>query len=132
MISGTITDPRGRTLSGQTVEAFWNSVRHAKPLSVGLNCALGARSCAPTSQELSRVAGLLRQRAPERRPAQRVGRLRRDAGDHGGGDPREFATSGLVNVVGGCCGTTPEHIRAIADGGAGWRRARPEIPPPAG
>ena len=84
MISGTITDASGRTLSGQTTEAFWNSVAHARPLSVGLNCALGAAALRPYVQELSRIAPVLRQHPPERRAAQRVRRLRRDARVHGG------------------------------------------------
>ena len=88
MISGTITDASGRTLSGQTTEAFWNSVAPRRPLSVGLNCALGARQLRPYVQELSRVAPVLVSTPPERRPAQRVRRLRRDAGDDGGGAPR--------------------------------------------
>ena len=79
IISGTITDASGRTLSGQTVEAFWISVRHARPIAVGLNCALGARQLRGHIADLSRIAGLPDQRLPERRPAQRVRRLRRAA-----------------------------------------------------
>ncbi len=114
MISGTITDLSGRTLSGQTPEAFWNSVRHAAPFSVGLNCALGAKEMRAHIAEISRVADTLVCAYP-------------NAGlpnEFGGYDESpqfmaeligEFAAAGLVNVVGGCCGTTPAHIRAIAD-----------------
>ena len=123
IISGTITDASGRTLSGQTVEAFWNSVRHARPLAVGLNCALGAKQLRPYVEELSRIARCLRQRVSERRPAERVRRVRRDAGRDRRACSREFARSGFLNIVGGCCGTTPEHIRA-------HRRSRAlELPP---
>jgi len=116
IVSGTITDASGRTLSGQTTEAFWNSVRHARPLAVGLNCALGAALMRPYIEELSRVAdtyvscypnaGLPNPMADtgyDETPAE-TARLIRD-----------FAESGFVNIVGGCCGTTPEHIRAIAE-----------------
>ena len=127
MISGTITDASGRTLSGQTVEAFWTSVVHARPLAVGLNCALGARQLAATSPELSRIAELPGQRLSERRPAQRVRRLRRAARDHGRA-ARQFARDGLVNIVGGCCGTTPAHIRGHRRGS---RRRRRRAPSPA-
>jgi len=115
MISGTITDASGRTLTGQTPEAFWNSVRHARPLSVGLNCALGAKLMRPYIEELSGVAGVYVSAYPnaglpnplveggyDERPADTAGFL------------REFAASGFVNIVGGCCGTTAAHIAAIA------------------
>lgn len=115
MLSVTITDKSGRTLSGQTAEAFWNSVRHAKPLSVGLNCALGAEEMRPYVAEISRVAevytscypnaGLPNPLSPtgyDETPASIAGHL------------AEFARAGLVNIVGGCCGTTPPHIEAIA------------------
>ena len=88
MVSVTIVDQSGRTLSGQTVEAFWNSVSHAGLLSVGINCALGAKQMRPFVEELSRDRARLRQLLPERRPAQRLRRLRRDAGDHGRGPAR--------------------------------------------
>ena len=94
MISGTITDASGRTLSGQTTEAFWNSVAHARPLSVGLNCALGAQAApAVRAGALAGGAGL-RERAPERRPAERVRRVRRDAGAHGRRAPRVRRAAG--------------------------------------
>jgi 5-methyltetrahydrofolate--homocysteine methyltransferase len=115
MISGTITDASGRILSGQTVEAFWNSVRHARPITIGLNCALGAALMRPYIEEISRLAdtaicvypnaGLPNPMAPtgfDETPPITSGFL------------KEFAEQGWVNVVGGCCGTTPEHIAAIA------------------
>lgn len=113
MISGTITDASGRTLSGQTTAAFWYSVRHAKPLSIGLNCALGASALRPYVQELSKIADTFVSIHP-------------NAGlpnAFGGYDEtpfemasviREFAEEGFINIVGGCCGTTPHHIEAIA------------------
>ena len=116
IVSGTITDASGRTLSGQTTEAFWNSVRHAKPLAVGLNCALGAALMRPYIEEIARVADAFVSCYPNAglpNPMSETGydetpettsRLIRD-----------FAENGFVNIVGGCCGTTPEHIRAIAD-----------------
>jgi 5-methyltetrahydrofolate--homocysteine methyltransferase len=116
MVSGTITDASGRTLSGQTPEAFWNSLRHARPLTVGLNCALGAKLMRPYLEEISQAAdvyvcaypnaGLPNPLAPtgyDETPEQTAAYL------------RDFADSGFVNITGGCCGTTPEHIRAIAD-----------------
>ena len=116
IISGTITDASGRTLSGQTTEAFWNSVRHARPLAVGLNCALGAQLMRPYIEELSTMAdtnvsaypnaGLpnpLAETGYDETPAYTASLI------------KEFAQSGFVNVVGGCCGTTPAHIKAIAD-----------------
>ena len=128
MISGTITDQSGRTLSGQTAEAFWHSVMHARPLSVGLNCALGARALRPYVEELSRVAPVYVSTHP-------------NAGlpnEFGGYDEtpetmsavlREFAGHGFLNIVGGCCGTTPAHIRAIAEVVRGLPpRLRPEPP----
>jgi 5-methyltetrahydrofolate--homocysteine methyltransferase len=117
IISGTVTDASGRILSGQTVTAFWYSVRHARPLAVGLNCALGAALMRPYIQELARVAGdtfiSCYPNAGLPNPMSETGfdetpevtsRLL-----------REFASEGLVNIVGGCCGTTPEHIGAIRD-----------------
>lgn len=116
MISVTITDASGRTLSGQTVEAFWNAVRHAKPLSVGINCALGAQEMRPYIQELAKIsdcyiscypnAGLpnpLSDTGYDEKPADTSNFL------------SDFAKSGFVNLVGGCCGTTPDHIRAIVE-----------------
>lgn len=116
MISGTITDASGRILSGQTVEAFWNSVSHAQPITVGLNCALGAALMRPYVEEISRLAdtaicvypnaGLPNPMAPtgfDETPPITSGFL------------KEFAEQGWVNIVGGCCGTTPEHIQAISE-----------------
>ena len=126
-VSGTITDASGRTLSGQTTEAFWNSIKHIEPLAVGLNCALGAEQLRPYVAELSRVADVP------------VG-VHPNAGlpnEFGGYDQTaeeiaecigEFARSGLVNIVGGCCGTTPEHIQAIKQAVTGVEpRQVPEI-----
>ncbi|MCS4505712.1 Methionine synthase [wastewater metagenome] len=115
MISGTITDASGRTLSGQTTEAFWNSVRHVEPFSIGLNCALGAEDLRPYIQDLSRVAsntyvsahpnaGLPNEMGEYDQSPEYMAKL-----------IREFAESGFLNIVGGCCGTTPEHIAAIRD-----------------
>ncbi|AEC21938.1 methionine synthase [Pusillimonas sp. T7-7] len=116
MVSGTVTDASGRILSGQTVEAFWNSVRHARPITIGLNCALGAALMRPYVAELSKIcdtylcvypnAGLPNPMAEtgfDETPQDTSSLL------------EEFAQAGLVNMAGGCCGTTPEHIRAIAD-----------------
>jgi 5-methyltetrahydrofolate--homocysteine methyltransferase len=114
IVSGTITDASGRTLSGQTTEAFWNSVRHARPLAVGLNCALGAALMRPYLQEIARVAdtfvicypnaGLpnpMSETGYDEKPEETAALI------------GEFARSGLVDIVGGCCGTTPAHIAAI-------------------
>jgi len=116
MISGTVTDASGRILSGQTVPAFWNSVRHAKPLTVGLNCALGAALMRPYAEELSKIAdtfvciypnaGLpnpMSDTGFDELPADTSALL------------KEFAEAGFINIAGGCCGTTPDHIKAIAD-----------------
>jgi 5-methyltetrahydrofolate--homocysteine methyltransferase len=115
IISGTITDASGRTLSGQTPEAFWNAVRHARPLAVGLNCALGAALMRPYIEEVARVADTFVSCYPN-------AGLPNPMSDTGYDETpeqtarliRDFAQSGFVNLVGGCCGTTPEHIRAIA------------------
>src|SRR5204863_1248981 len=114
MISGTITDRSGRTLSGQTPEAFWNSVRHAAPFSVGLNCALGAKEMRAHIAELSRVADTLVCAYPNAGLPNEFG-LYDESPEFMAGLLEEFASAGLVNIVGGCCGTTPAHIRAIAD-----------------
>ena len=112
VISGTIVDASGRTLSGQTVEAFWNSIRHAGLLAVGLNCALGAKEIRPWIQEFSRVSNLPVILYPN-------AGLPNDLGEYDDTPEdmatllQEFATQGLFNIVGGCCGTTPDHIRAI-------------------
>jgi 5-methyltetrahydrofolate--homocysteine methyltransferase len=113
MLSVTITDKSGRTLSGQTVEAFWTSVRHARPISVGINCALGARDMRPYIAELSRIAPTLVSCYPNAGLPNAFGEYDEHPGDTAG-FLGEFAGSGLVNIVGGCCGTTPDHIRAIA------------------
>lgn len=113
MISGTITDRSGRTLSGQTPEAFWNSVRHANPFSVGFNCALGAKDLRPHVAELSRVADVRVSAYPNAGLPNEFGgydEKPEQTADHLG----HWAEDGLVNVVGGCCGTTPAHIAAIA------------------
>jgi len=129
MISGTITDASGRTLSGQTAEAFWNSLRHAEPVSFGFNCALGAKELRQHIDELAHKADCLVSAHPnaglpnafggyDETPAQMAAEI------------REWAQAGLLNIVGGCCGTTPEHIRAIAETVADCPpRAIPNIEP---
>ncbi|MGA2945230.1 MAG: homocysteine S-methyltransferase family protein, partial [Xanthobacteraceae bacterium] len=118
MISGTITDRSGRLLSGQTPEAFWNSVAHAAPLSVGLNCALGAKEMRAHVAELSRVADTLICAYPNAGLPNEFGYYDESPEDMAA-LIGEFAESGLVNIAGGCCGTTPDHIRAIAKAVAG-------------
>ncbi|MDO5472396.1 MAG: methionine synthase [Akkermansia sp.] len=116
MISFTITDRAGRTLSGQTVEAFWNSVRHAEPLSVGINCALGADLMLPFAQELSRLADCAVSMYPNAGlpdPLSPSGYAH--SAEHMAGILRTYAEQGLLNFVGGCCGTTPEYIAAIRE-----------------
>ncbi|PJJ80273.1 methionine synthase [Mucilaginibacter auburnensis] len=113
MISGTITDASGRTLSGQTVEAFWNSVRHANLLSVGLNCALGAREMRPHLQELSEKADVFISAYPNAGLPNEFGQY--DETPHETAHQvDDFIKAGMVNIVGGCCGTTPDHIKCIA------------------
>ncbi|MGO2055369.1 MAG: methionine synthase, partial [Halomonadaceae bacterium] len=114
MISGTITDASGRTLSGQTTEAFWSSVRHAQPLSVGLNCALGAEELRPYLEELSTKADTFVSAHPNAGLPNEFGEYDQTP-EEMSEIVSEFAASGLVNIIGGCCGSTPEHIRAIAD-----------------
>ena len=114
MVSGTITDASGRTLSGQTVEAFWNSVRHARPLIVGFNCALGAEQLRPHVEELSRLADTFVSVHPNAGLPNAFGGYDQDA-DTMAALIGEFADSGFVNLVGGCCGTRPEHIAALAE-----------------
>jgi len=129
MISGTITDASGRTLSGQTVEAFWNSIRHARPEVVGLNCALGARQLRPHIEELSNLADVAICAYPNAGLPNAFGEYDEAActtADLVG----EFATSGFVNIVGGCCGTTAEHIAHIAQRVAGLTPRRPPLLPP--
>ena len=129
MISGTITDRSGRLLSGQTPEAFWNSVAHAAPLSVGFNCALGAKEMRAHIAELGRVADTLICAYPNAGLPNEFGHY--DEGpDAMAALLGEFAESGLVNIAGGCCGTTPDHIRAIARAVAGKKpRPIPDIAP---
>jgi 5-methyltetrahydrofolate--homocysteine methyltransferase len=121
MVSVTITDRSGRTLSGQTVEAFWISIAHAAPLSVGINCSLGAREMRPYVAELSRIAPVLLSAYPNAGLPNAFGGYDEQA-DETASLLEEFARSGFLNVVGGCCGTTPDHIRAIA------RKVRPLEP----
>ena len=129
MISGTITDQSGRMLSGQTAEAFWYSVAHARPLSVGLNCALGARQLRQYVQDLSRVAPVFTSAHPNAGLPNAFGGYD-ETPDSMAAIIREFATEGLCNVVGGCCGTTPAHIRAIAEAVRGVApRSRPHLAP---
>ena len=118
MLSGTITDASGRTLSGQTGEAFWNSLRHVKPFVVGLNCALGARELRPYVAELSRVADTRVSAHPNAGLPNEFGEYDESPEDMAA-VLGEFAASGLVNVVGGCCGTRPDHLAAIRAAVAG-------------
>jgi 5-methyltetrahydrofolate--homocysteine methyltransferase len=129
MISGTITDRSGRMLSGQTPEAFWNSVAHAVPVSIGLNCALGAREMRAHIAEIARVADTLVCAYPNAGLPNEFG-LYDESPDYMAGLLGEFADAGLVNVVGGCCGTTPEHIHAIARAVDGKRPRQIPAPPP--
>jgi 5-methyltetrahydrofolate--homocysteine methyltransferase len=116
MVSGTITDQSGRTLTGQTVEAFWNSVRHARPLSVGLNCALGGKLMRPYIEELSGVADVFVSAYPNAGLPNPLSETGYDEEPHcTAGFLEDFAKSGFVNIVGGCCGTTPAHISAIVE-----------------
>jgi 5-methyltetrahydrofolate--homocysteine methyltransferase len=129
MISGTITDASGRTLSGQTAEAFWNSMRHARPLSIGFNCALGAQQLRPHVEELARIADVYVSAHPnaglpnamaeyDELPAETAAFI------------RDWAQSGWLNITGGCCGTTPAHIKAIAETVAPFRpREVPKVEP---
>jgi 5-methyltetrahydrofolate--homocysteine methyltransferase len=129
MISGTITDASGRTLSGQTAEAFWNSVRHARPLSVGFNCALGAKQLRPHIEELSRIADVYVSAHPnaglpnamaeyDEQPCETAGFI------------EEWAQAGWLNITGGCCGTTPDHIREIVEHVSKFKpRETPKIEP---
>ena len=128
-ISGTVTDRSGRILSGQTIDAFWISVRHAEPFAVGLNCAFGAEQLRPFLAQLASAADTLISAYPN-------AGLPNELGEYDEGPDvisthlREWAESGLVNIVGGCCGTTPAHIRAIAQAVAGIPPRRvPELTP---
>lgn len=127
MISGTITDASGRTLSGQTTEAFWNSVRHAKPISVGLNCALGAKDLRPYLEELSTKADTHVSAHPNAGLPNAFGEYDETPAEMAE-VVEEFAASGFLNIIGGCCGTTPGHIQAIAEAVAKYPpRVIPEI-----
>jgi 5-methyltetrahydrofolate--homocysteine methyltransferase len=129
MISGTITDASGRTLSGQTVEAFWNSVHHANLLSVGLNCALGAKEMRPHLEELSKKADVFISAYPNAGLPNEFGQYDETAHETAH-QIDDFMKAGLVNIVGGCCGTTPEHIKCIAEKAAKYPpRLIPEIEP---
>lgn len=129
MISGTITDASGRTLSGQTTEAFYNSVSHAKPISIGLNCALGATQLRPYVEELSRVAECNVSAHPNAGLPNEFGAYDQTP-EEMAEIVQEFAQSGFVNIIGGCCGTSPEHIKAIAEAVADIKpRIIPQIAP---
>jgi 5-methyltetrahydrofolate--homocysteine methyltransferase len=129
-ISGTITDRSGRTLSGQTVEAFWNSVKHSKPFAVGFNCALGAELMRPHIAEISRIADTLIAAYPNAGLPNAFGEY--DEQPHETGHLlHEWAEAGIVNILGGCCGTTPDHIRHVAEAVAGLSPRLPPVRPPA-
>ncbi|HEV8284548.1 MAG TPA: homocysteine S-methyltransferase family protein [Chitinophagaceae bacterium] len=114
MISGTITDASGRTLSGQTLEAFYTSVTHAKPLTIGLNCALGAKEMRPHIEELSQIASCYVSAYPNAGLPNAMGEYDEQPEDTAH-YIEEWAKEGFVNIVGGCCGTTPDHIKHIAE-----------------
>ncbi len=115
MLSDTITDLSGRNLSGQTPEAFWYSMQHLRPFSVGLNCSFGAEQLRPSVAEIGAVADTLISVYPNAGLPNEMGEYDETA-EHMAGLLEEWAKDGLINIVGGCCGTTPEHIRAIAEG----------------
>jgi len=127
-ISGTITDRSGRTLSGQTVEAFWHSVRHAKPFAIGFNCALGADLMRPHIAALSRIADTLVAAYPNAGLPNEMGEYD-ETPDQTSGAVGGWAQDGLVNILGGCCGTTPEHIAAIAKAAEGVKPRTPQSCP---
>ncbi len=127
MISGTITDMSGRLLSGQTPEAFWNSVRHVKPFSIGLNCALGAAEMRQHIDTLSRIADTYVSAHPNAGLPNEMGEYD-ESPEQMSKLVGEFSSSGIVNILGGCCGTTPDHIKAIAEAAkSGKPREVPEI-----
>ncbi len=129
IISGTITDASGRTLSGQTTEAFWISIKHAKPLAVGLNCALGPKEMRPYIEELSRIADCFISCYPNAGLPNAFGDYDLQAGEMSA-IVREFAESRFLNILGGCCGTTPAHIQAMAEAVKGLQpRKRPSLTP---
>ncbi|MGA9469235.1 MAG: methionine synthase [Candidatus Macondimonas sp.] len=130
ILSGTITDASGRTLSGQTTEAFWNAIRHAQPLAVGLNCALGGKDMRPYIAELARLADCHVSCYPNAGLPNAFGEYDEKPEDTAA-ILAEFADAGLVNLVGGCCGTTPDHIRAIAEAVTGKPPRTPAKPAPA-
>lgn len=121
MLSGTITDASGRTLSGQTTQAFWHSVRHARPLSIGLNCALGPAALRPYTHELSKIADTFVSIYPNAGLPNAFGEYD-ETPEHMAVILREFAEEGFLNIVGGCCGTTPQHISA-------FKEALVDVPP---
>lgn len=125
IISGTITDNSGRTLSGQTVEAFWISIAHARPLAVGLNCALGAKEMRPYLQNLASIADTYISAYPNAGLPNEMGEYDQDP-EEMRAYIRDFAESHFVNIVGGCCGTTPDHIREIAEAVRGLTPRKPE------
>jgi 5-methyltetrahydrofolate--homocysteine methyltransferase len=128
MISGTITDASGRTLSGQVTEAFWNSVRHANPISVGLNCALGSKELRQYIEELSRISDVSISAYPNAGLPNEFGEYE-ETPEMMAAEIREWARAGWLNIVGGCCGTTPDHLRAMAEAVSGHPpREIPEIP----
>lgn len=131
MISGTITDQSGRTLTGQTTEAFWNSVAHARPVCVGLNCALGAKELRPYVKDLSACAPAFVSVHPNAGLPNEFGQYD-DTPEHMAGLIREFAESGFLNIVGGCCGTTPRTStrspRLCATCGRGRSPSSPLLP----
>ena len=128
MISGTITDASGRTLSGQVTEAFYNSVNHAEPISVGLNCALGSKELRQYIEELSRIAGTHVSAYPNAGLPNEFGEYD-ESPEFMAKEIGEWAANGWLNIVGGCCGTTPEHIEAIAEAVSGHApREIPELP----
>ncbi|HSD61699.1 MAG TPA: homocysteine S-methyltransferase family protein, partial [Burkholderiales bacterium] len=128
MVSGTITDASGRTLTGQTAEAFWNSVRHVRPVSIGFNCALGAKDLRPHVEEIAGLADAHVSVHPNAGLPNEFGGYD-DTPEYMAKILREFAESGFLNIVGGCCGTTPDHIRAIAEAVAQVpARKIPEVP----
>jgi 5-methyltetrahydrofolate--homocysteine methyltransferase len=123
MISGTITDASGRTLSGQTVEAFWISVKHANPICIGLNCALGAEEMRPHLEALSKIATTNVHAYPNAGLPNEFGEYDQQA-EELQEYIRDFAENGFVNIIGGCCGTTPDHIKAMAEAVKGMRPRR--------
>ena len=130
IISGTITDASGRTLSGQTAEAFYNSVRHARPLAVGLNCALGAKELRPYVEELAKLAESFTSVHPNAGLPNAFGEYE-DTPESMARQLGEWASNGWINIAGGCCGTTPEHIAAISQALADVAPRRPAARPPA-